>query len=80
MASYRDDGVRNAVAKAESADGFEVEEAKERSQIPSRARPCAVLARRPTVQIMEASRASSSSVRREGSRWAARRKGSVVVA
>lgn len=59
-------------------DGTEV--ANDRSQIERRARPWATEARRPTVQMMVASRVSSSSCRREGSRYAARTKGNVVEA
>jgi hypothetical protein len=53
---------------------------KDRSHIESRARPWATDARRPTVQMMAASRASSRSTRSVGLRWAARTKGSVVEA
>jgi hypothetical protein len=51
---------------------------KDRSQIESRARPWATDARRPTVQMIAASRISSSSTRSAGLRCAASTKGSVV--
>jgi len=56
--------------------------ASDRSQMERRARPCATDARRPTVQMMAASRASSSARRVEvqGSRCPARTKGRVVEA
>ena len=60
------------------AASAETELVNERSQIERRARPCAMEARRPTVQMMAASSASSSSATAAGSRCAARTKGRVV--
>lgn len=51
-----------------------------RSQILNSARPWATEARRPTVHMIAASNASSSSRRREGRRWPARTKGRVAEA
>jgi hypothetical protein len=55
-------------------------ELNERSQIESRARPCATDARLPTVHIIEASSVSSNSRRSRGLRWAARTNGRVAEA
>lgn len=65
----RDEEVRRSLvysAKARRAilslgEGGNVDKQKDRSQMPSRARPCATLARLPTVHITAASRASSRS-------------------
>lgn len=63
-----------------SAASLGAEDAKERSQMESSARPWAVEARLPTVQTMAASSRSSSSVTDAGERCDARTKGRVVEA
>jgi hypothetical protein len=83
-----DPAARSAVAKsfrtckvsADTESDAGMAELNARSQIERSARPWATEARRPTVQMMEASRASSRAGRFCGRRCAARRKGRVVEA
>jgi hypothetical protein len=69
---------RKISAGSESDAGMA--ELNARSQIESSARPWATEARRPTVQMIEASRASSRARRSCGRRCAARTNGRVVEA